>query len=48
MGLIQLKEQDIKVIISNIEKDVELLDNLNLLDYSLLLAIEKLNSKKKI
>jgi hypothetical protein len=32
----------------NIEKDVKLLDDLNLLDYSLLLAIEKLNSKKEI
>ena len=29
-----------------IENDVQLLDNLNLLDYSLLLGVEKLDIKK--
>jgi hypothetical protein len=45
-GLLQFKHDDIKHICNVIKKDVEFMKSLGLLDYSLLLAVEKVNFNK--
>lgn len=46
-GLLQFNPKDIKKLHKIIIKDADLLKSLGLLDYSLLLAVEKLSTKKK-
>ena len=47
-GILQFQLNDIKEINQIIEKDVKFLMGLGLLDYSLLMAVEKIKTKSKI